>query len=225
MSQSHQHSASPNDPFASSRSGHEPRPGSRAAGKARSRTRLLQSAKRLFIERGYDGATVREIAAAAGLSTGAVFASFADKADLFDAVLTADALDQLEAMRAAGHEAGPAGQRMLKALNVGYAYHLKQLPLFQAAMAVSWSQGLKGDLGDRPVRQEVTQVLSQIVASAIESGELRPTADIRLIVETVWDCYVASYRLAAFGDASQAVLSERLKVQIKLILSGQRGEV
>ncbi len=222
MSQSYQLSPSPNDPFTSGPAEPEPRPGSRAAGKARSRGRLLQSAKRLFIERGYDGATVREIAADAGLSTGAVFASFADKADLFDAVLTADAMDQLESMRAAGHERGKAGERMLKALSVGYAYHLKQLPLFQAAMAVSWVQGLRGELGDRPVRQEVTQVLTQIVESAIEDGELRSGADVRLIVETVWDCYVASYRRAAFGKAGQGELTSRLQAQIELVLASQR---
>src|SRR5665213_2539566 len=76
-------------------------PGARQAGKARSRQSLLQAAKALFVQHGYEGATMREIASRAGLSTGAVFASFADKADLFDAVLRADAEVQAEAMRRA----------------------------------------------------------------------------------------------------------------------------
>ena len=59
----------------------------RALAKQRTRRQLLDAAKRLFNERGYEAATVREIAAAAGLSTGAVFASFADKADLFGEVI------------------------------------------------------------------------------------------------------------------------------------------
>ena len=40
----------------------------------------LAAAKALFTERGYEGATVRDIASAAGMSSGAVFASFTDKA-------------------------------------------------------------------------------------------------------------------------------------------------
>src|SRR5579871_6952834 len=52
----------------------------RALAKQHTRRRLLDAAKRLFNERGYEAATVRDIAAAAGLSTGAVFASFSDKA-------------------------------------------------------------------------------------------------------------------------------------------------
>src|SRR5580704_11401173 len=62
----------------------------RALAKQRTRRQLLDAAKRLFNERGYEAATVRDIAAAAGLSTGAVFASFSDKADLFGEVIIDD---------------------------------------------------------------------------------------------------------------------------------------
>jgi AcrR family transcriptional regulator len=62
----------------------------RALAKQRTRERVLSAARRLFTERGYEGATIRDIAQAAGMSTGAVFASFSDKSELFDEILTAD---------------------------------------------------------------------------------------------------------------------------------------
>ena len=62
----------------------------RAMAKQQTREKVLQAARELFIERGYEGATIRDIAKAAGMSTGAVFASFADKSELFEEILTAD---------------------------------------------------------------------------------------------------------------------------------------
>ena len=62
----------------------------RALAKQRTRQKILEAARALFNERGYDGATVRDIAKAAGMSTGAVFASFADKAELFDEIVAGD---------------------------------------------------------------------------------------------------------------------------------------
>jgi AcrR family transcriptional regulator len=177
----------------------------------------LEAAKRLFMERGYEGATVRDIAAAAGLSTGAVFASFSDKADLFNAVLDADAGVQIEQMRRAAAEPGPAAERLLGLLRAGYAFHLKQLPLVKAGLSVSWSQGLGGELGDRPLRQEVTGMLAEIVRSGA------PGADAQLIADTLWDCYSGGYRYAVFAGWDVEALCRRLKAQIGLLLEGRHA--
>ena len=65
------------------------RPRTRMSGNER-REQLLDIGRSLFAERGYDAATIRDIAKGAGMSTGAVFANFQDKAELFEAVLTED---------------------------------------------------------------------------------------------------------------------------------------
>jgi AcrR family transcriptional regulator len=46
------------------------------------RDRLLRAAAKVFAERGYDGARVADIAVAAGVSNGAMYAHFGSKADL-----------------------------------------------------------------------------------------------------------------------------------------------
>lgn len=51
--------------------------------KAQTRERLLDAAWRVFSERGFEAASVEEIADEAGFSTGAVYSNFASKADLF----------------------------------------------------------------------------------------------------------------------------------------------
>jgi len=52
-----------------------------------SREHLLDAAARVFAERGYEGASVDAIAAAAGVTTGALYWHFESKADLFFTLL------------------------------------------------------------------------------------------------------------------------------------------
>lgn len=56
--------------------------------------RLLRAAARVFARRGYEGATVPEIAAEAGLSTGAIYSNFDGKADLFHTLMAQEIGEQ-----------------------------------------------------------------------------------------------------------------------------------
>jgi AcrR family transcriptional regulator len=61
----------------------------RAEQTERNRALLLAAARKVFLERGYHGASVDQIADAAGFSTGVVYSQFGGKADLFLALLEA----------------------------------------------------------------------------------------------------------------------------------------
>lgn len=64
-----------------------PRSNRRTLAKASTRQKALDSAQRLFAaEGGYAAATIRTIADDMGMSTGAVFANFKDKADLYQTI-------------------------------------------------------------------------------------------------------------------------------------------
>jgi AcrR family transcriptional regulator len=60
---------------------------SRSETQAQTRERLLDAAERAFAAEGFGGASLDRIAEAAGFTRGAVYSNFADKADLFVAVL------------------------------------------------------------------------------------------------------------------------------------------
>ena len=63
------------------------------------RERLVVEARRLFAEKGFEGVSVDDIAAAAGLTKGAVYYQFKDKTDLFRAAceaVLADVRDRVE---------------------------------------------------------------------------------------------------------------------------------
>jgi AcrR family transcriptional regulator len=64
-----------------------PRRGTLAGGAPNSRDAILQSAAYLFATRGYDGASLSDIAAGAGATTGAIYAHFRGKAELLVEVI------------------------------------------------------------------------------------------------------------------------------------------
>lgn len=88
----------------------DPRRGRRAARagrRAQTRAALLDAAERLWAERGIRGASLDEIAAAAGMTKGAVYSNFSSKADLVLALL--DRYAQADPGIDLTAELGPAG--------------------------------------------------------------------------------------------------------------------
>ena len=81
---------------------------------AETRTRLLRAAADEFAARGYDGTRVADIAAAAGVSNGALYAHFASKAELLVAALRAHGGRVLADMLAADPER-PVADLLLQA--------------------------------------------------------------------------------------------------------------
>jgi AcrR family transcriptional regulator len=63
----------------------------RKAGVAAEETKasLLSAAAKVFARRGYDGASISEITSEAGLTSGAIYAHYGSKAELFNATLEA----------------------------------------------------------------------------------------------------------------------------------------
>jgi AcrR family transcriptional regulator len=195
----------------------------RAQSKLKTRRRVLDAARQLFMERGYEAATIRDIASEAGLSTGAVFASFVDKTDLFNAVMAEDFQRQVEHLREASKPDARAEDAVLSVFEAGYRFHGAQLPLLQAAISLSWSHGLGGEFGDRPSFGLAMDALSEVLTSGVETGELKASPDqIRLAAETLWEAYVGNYRRALFDDWSADRLIERMREQIQLVLAGLR---
>jgi AcrR family transcriptional regulator len=65
------------------------------------RRRLLDAALEVFAQRGFDTATLDEVAAAAGLSKGAIYSNFTSKDDLFFAMMTDQVSIRVESVRTA----------------------------------------------------------------------------------------------------------------------------
>src|SRR5689334_20954712 len=102
-------------------------PTRRALAKQQTRAKVLSAARRLFSEEGYEGATIRDIAAAAGMSTGAVFANFSDKSDLFREIMLTDMAALGDAMTDAAQRGADVEDSLLKLFIAGYNFYRTQL--------------------------------------------------------------------------------------------------
>ena len=94
----------------------------RAEAKARTRELLLDAAARVFAQKGLAGASVDEIAAAAGYSIGAVYSNFGSKEQLFVELLKERANDRVTQATEIAADAEPAeAQRAFSRLLVEVA--------------------------------------------------------------------------------------------------------
>lgn len=192
----------------------------RAMAKQQTREKVLQAAREMFIERGYEGATIRDIASAAGMSTGAVFASFTDKPELFDAILSEDFAALLDPMRDAATTAPSVREALVAMCSVAYRAHSTELPLIQAALAASWTRTPEAEQLRRELLRPLRALVLEVLERGVERGELTRRFDLRLVSDVIWDLYLAGYRPAAFDGLSVEVQTERLAERIDLVLAG-----
>lgn len=197
-------------------------PTRRALAKQQTRAKVLAAARRLFSEAGYEGATIRDIAAEAGMSTGAVFANFTDKSDLFREIMAADMDALVEAMRDGAGRGRGVDDVVLKVFGAGYAFYKSRLPLARAAFGVSWlpEQGL--ELRNLPPVQLIQELFTEALTQGVERGELSQEAEVKLRSQMLFDCYLANFQEAIFGGWSLEALQAKSKDQIRVILAGAR---
>ena len=191
----------------------------RTLAKLRTRQALISAAKALFTAHGYADATVRGIAKATGMSTGAVFANFSDKADLFAEVLANDHEALNSSLEEAAAAQGSAVEVLTGLYARAYAFHLSQLPLVQAAQAYAWTETAHRDRTEASLAPALTR---RILSAAVERGELAEGVDVDLAADLVWSAYISNYRLALRDKAKLEDLTSRLERQIGFLLKTTR---
>jgi AcrR family transcriptional regulator len=182
----------------------------------------MAAARALFSQHGYEAATIRDIARTAGMSTGAVFANFQDKSDLFEAVMEEDFERVAEVMRASGEatDGKPVAERLLKLFEAGYRDGFTDVPLVQAAVAQSWIHPRSAEVRSRARAKITLGVVSDILRQGVHAGELRADFDVRLISEMLWDAFIGNYRRGAFDGWTTEQQLARLSDQVAVLLAG-----
>jgi AcrR family transcriptional regulator len=200
--------------------GETPRLNRRQAAKVRTRQKVLDAARTLFAARGYEPATIRDIAKGAGMSTGAVFANFQDKAELFEAVLSEDMLKLAETLKAAAAGETTLRARLLAALSAGYHSSLELLPLVQAVVARSWFQPVAAEMRTREAVKPLISVVTDALQTGVREGEIRQDADVLLLSDLIYDAWLSNYRRAAYDGWTIQQLTTQIGKQIDVILAG-----
>ncbi|MDO9587442.1 MAG: TetR/AcrR family transcriptional regulator, partial [Brevundimonas sp.] len=164
--------------------------------------------------------TIRDIAKGAGMSTGAVFANFQDKAELFEAVLSEDMLKLAETLKAAAAGETTLRARLLAALSAGYHSSLELLPLVQAVVARSWFQPVAAEMRTREAVKPLISVVTDALQTGVREGEIRQDADVLLLSDLIYDAWLSNYRRAAYDGWTIQQLTTQIGKQIDVILAG-----
>jgi AcrR family transcriptional regulator len=135
---------------------------------------LVTAARRLWGDRGYAAVSTPEIAQAAGVTRGAMYHQYPDKAKLFLAVLEAvekDVIERLQAAVVATRPKTPAAALRIAAdawLDIASEPEVRQLVLLDAPSILGWAGfreiSLRYGLG----------MTEQLLTAAIDAGELVP---------------------------------------------------
>ena len=167
--------------------------------KAETQALILDAARELFEEHGWDGTTTREVAARAGVGLGTIFSHFPDKGALLIAALLED-LAQIDAeiLDSLPTDA-PAKDQIMHFAAAGFGYWCARPGL--SATLLREMYFITGVWADN--RRQETDRFIEFVRRLLEGfrdrGEIRRDVDLRVTAEALYSNYVGSLVRAA-GD-------------------------
>lgn len=188
--------------------------------KAATRERILQAAKQLFAEHGYEAATMQKIAQATGLSTGNVFVHFPSKADVLATLMHEDiaALDQLIAKQVPRR--GTVRNRLLKVFGVFLDYAVPTERLLRTLVAYSWSWDEHWEArfeGSIAIRKKQIQT---ILEDGIRSGEIRADADVEAVGICIFGIAETLFKAARFYGYDRSRFLDQADRALGVLLAG-----
>jgi AcrR family transcriptional regulator len=143
------------------------------------RTAILTAARRLFLSQGYHKTAMRDIAKAAGISTGPLYFHFKSKGEIFFHICQQAAEGLLAGFRKAAAGDGRAGLRLR---NMFFAYwdffhsepelfeilHLAENPMSGIDLPAELRKSLEALVLRQPA------IMEEVIRQGIEAGEIRP---------------------------------------------------
>ncbi len=180
---------------------------------AATQSALQTAARRLWAKRGYAAVSTPEIAQAAGVTRGAMYHQYADKAKLFLAVLEnveAEVIERLAVAVADAQPKTPAAALRIAAdawIEIASEPDVRQLVLLDAPSVLGWAGfreiSLRYGLG----------MTEQLLNATIEAGELKPQP-VRPL---------ATIMIGALDEAAMSIANahdpEREKSEVRAVLN------
>lgn len=167
------------------------------AGESDARERILAAAIEEFGEAGYDGATIRRIAARAGVDSASVHHHFGTKADLFGAIIDAPMRPDLALPEILGGPRAEVGERIMR-----YVLETWEQPEVRRRGVLLMRTAIGNKLTTPLLAGFLSRELLSRIARALEvsDAELRAA----LVASQVAGILIARYvlRLPALAEAS-----------------------
>ena len=202
--------------------------GNRAKSKERNRQKILESATKLFRERGFEAATLRDIARGAGLSTGALFANFSDKNEIFLTVIEEENARVIHVMRDAHDPDLTLPERLRVQMMRAYETAQINARLILSAFVMKWSHDASSPNEIARMSDQVRFALCDTLKAARDRRELPESVQPEAASEILEDLCFANLRRAFqssddHGSFDMPMLSERVAFQINVVVAGLKA--
>jgi AcrR family transcriptional regulator len=191
--------------------------------KQATREKVLEAARDLFNETGYDETTIRAIAERAGVSVGSVFTTFASKAEVLSHVME-KRLGALYAEfdRVLPFLRGATADRLCSIFAIHYEFETRRVKLFLAHIAASYSPSQEPGVVPYGRNEHLNAMIREVLQGGVARGDVRADIDTELTIEVLKAAYAWNYRLAACRSATSSELSAMMDRQIAFIAQGWR---
>lgn len=187
------------------------------------RLQLFNAALEICAERGYPATRVEDIAAAAGLSKGALYHHFKGKQDLFIQLF----LYMMEQMEQASLEvlaSTNSATEAFRQLNEGYAEMIQTHPAMMRGLLEFYMSNYRDDEISRiftDFYQRLVEVLAPLIQRGMEQGEFRQDLDVDEITWTYFTAADGLLFLHFYLNREQQAM-ERMHTLVELLLDGIR---
>ncbi|MFD8419258.1 ScbR family autoregulator-binding transcription factor [Streptomyces sp. NPDC059466] len=177
----------------------------------RSRHSILESAARVFDERGYDAASTNDILARTGLTRGALYHHFPSKEAIAVALVTAHSEALVVPDRAVKLQA-------VIDLTLEFAQRLQHDPVLRASVRLAVEQTSFSRPPQTAYEQSGAAILT-LLRQAEEQGEILPGVDIKEATSTIVGAFTG-LQLMSQVYSNRADLPERIGAFWRFVLPG-----
>lgn len=184
----------------------------------RTRTELVDTARELFLERGYSQTSVAEIVDSAGVTKGALYHHFRDKEEIFRAVLEEMYGDLLSSLEAAAR-AQKGRRERVEAMARRYLERCADpgfagLALSEAPAVLGWKEWC------RLTARHGTRAFARELRAATREGMLRAGASPDDLAQVILGTLDTAARVASDGSSSAAEAGEKAWRTVEKLLEG-----
>lgn len=182
------------------------------------RARLLDVARSKFAELGYQSATNKDIADAAGITTGAIYHHFGSKRDLYTAVFEHVESTVYARYRAVLVPGATVAENFASLLDEAVRIYEDDATIAQFFIEVQTEAMRNEELAVLATQQarSTIKLIAPVVATGHQAGEFHPDIDQRAVVYAMMSIMTGVARFSA-GLDDPRVLAEATGVLVRLV--------
>jgi AcrR family transcriptional regulator len=184
--------------------------------------RIKDAASELFVRKGYDDTTTREIAVRAGVGLGTIFVYAATKRDLLFLIVNDDLQRVVEKAAATLRPDRPMLDNLLRAFQAHYRYFAQEPALSRLALR-EMSFYATGPEAKKflKTRERLIALIAEIVRIAVDHKAISSTESPSLIAQVIFSIYQVEIRHWLSSDELNLTRGlSALRRQLKLLMSG-----